>query len=331
MNRKTTATTATRIATPTAPSPGPPAAPAPAQHAHPDDLSWLIRCAELGSLSAAARERGCAVSQATRAIDRLEAGYGLRLLRRSTHGLSLTPEGSHAVAHGRELLARYAELSQAVGAGRHEVAGVVRVAVSAAIADEWLVPALPALLARHPALRLELVSDDRLADLVTDGIDLALRTAVGNSSAVVARPLGSFRRALYAAPDYLARCGTPLHPDELQRHVVVTHTGGGPVNRWRFRVDGRLQTIAVGHGPAANSTWLVQQMLRQGLGIGLLSMPLAAAAVARHELVEVLARYRDPARLTLHAVMLPERQRLPRIKAVVDHLLQASAVGWQAA
>lgn len=289
--------------------------------AHPDDIACLVRCVELGSLSAAARQRDCAVSQITRAIDRLEAAWGVRLLRRSTHGLSLTAEGARAVAHGRELLGRLDELHQLVSGQPQAVAGPVRIVLSAAIAQAWLLPALPALHAAHPALRVELVTDDRLTDLATEGADIALRTALGRQGAVIARPLARFSRALYAAPAYLAAHGTPAHPHELQRHATLTHTGLGQFNRWRFRVDGQTVEHSVGRsGPAANSTWLIQQMVQAGLGIGQLSMPLASSAVAAGTLVEVLADYRDPTRHTLHAVVLPERERTPRIAAVLDFL-----------
>ncbi|HJV68958.1 LysR family transcriptional regulator [Ideonella sp.] len=299
-------------------------------HAHPDDIGWLIRSIELGSMSAAAQERNTAVSQVTRAIDRLEAGYGVRLLRRSTHGLSLTPEGAAVVAHGRDVLARLAELSHIVAGGRKAVAGPVRVAASAAIADELVVPALPMLQARHPALHVELIAEDRIADLPTEGIDVALRTAVGPSESVVARRLGEFRRALYASPAYLAARGAPATPEDLPRHTVITHTGLGQFNRWRFRVEGKLIDTLVSGGPAANSTWLIQRMIRAGMGIGLVSMPLAARMVDAGELVEVLAPYRDTTRHTIYAVVLPERQRTPRIRAVVDFLASITPARWTA-
>ncbi len=300
-------------------------------HPHPDDIAWLIRSVELGSMSAASKERNVAVSQATRAIDRLEAGYGVRLLRRSTHGLSLTAEGAAIVAHGRDVLARLADLGEIVCGGRRSIAGPVRIAVSAAIADELLVPLLPALQVRHPDLRVELVAEDRLSDLPTEGIDVALRTAVGASEAVVARRLGGFGRALYAAPAYLRVRGEPQSPDELQRHVAVTHTGLGQFNRWRFRVDGRIQERVVGGGPAANSTWLVHRMVAAGLGIGMVSTPIAARMVDGGELVEVLRRFRDPARMSIYAVVLPERERTPRIKAVVEFLDEMARQRWAVA
>ena len=296
----------------------------------PSDIRWLIRCIELGSMSAAASERNVAVSQASRAIDRLEAVFGAKLLRRSTHGLSLTAEGLTVVASGREILARLSDLNTLV-TGRHaHVAGPVRIAVSASIADELLVPALPQLRAEFPHLRVSLIAEDRVSDLPTEGVDIGLRTAVGPSDSVIARRLGEFQRALYASPSYVAQHGTPETPADLQRHLTVTHTGLGQFNHWRFCLHGKISETIVSGGHAANSTWLIQQMLREGLGIGMLTMPLAARMVATHELIEVLGQFRDPTKHAIFAVVLPERQRTPRIRAVVDFLARVTASSWVA-
>ena len=246
----------------------------------PDDLRWLLRSVALGSMSAAARERDTAVSQASRAID------------------------------------------------RRGVSGTVRLAVSAGIAQALLLPVLPALLARHPGLQLALVADDRVADLPTEGIDLAMRSTVGGSEQLSARPLGRFQRGLYASPAYLQARGSPQHPDELPRHTLLTHTGLGQFNRWRLRVQGRVLDLPVGGGLSASSSSLMQQMAEAGLGIALLSRPVAVPAVARSALIELLARHRDPRWLTMYAVALPGPHNAVRIRAVGDFLAEVAASHW---
>ncbi|KDB54096.1 hypothetical protein X805_03190 [Sphaerotilus natans subsp. natans DSM 6575] len=120
----------------TRPDAFPPEAPA---HAAPADLALFVHVAELGSFSAVAR-----------AVDRLEALYRVRLLRRSTHGLSLTPEGGTLLQHARQVLAALGDLADELSARRERASGVVRLAVSPALAQCFVVPALPALAARHP-------------------------------------------------------------------------------------------------------------------------------------------------------------------------------------
>ena len=294
----------------------------------PADLRWLVRSMDLGSFSAAARERDVAVSVVTRGVDRLEAGYGVALLRRSTHGLSATPEGLDLAQEAREMLARMEDLSATLSGQQGRVAGTVRLASSPEICEELVMPHLARLRARHPALRIELLAEDRVADLVTDGIDVALRSTVGHSEAVVARELGSFERRLYAAPDYLRQHGEPESPHDLHRHQTVTHTAQGPTVTWSFRRSGRALEVTVRSPLAANSSALVHRALVGGAGIGMLSQPLAAADVARGRLVEVLAPFASGARHTMYAVSLPSRRSAARVRAAVEFLQKTARSEW---
>ena len=302
----------------------------PMRHFLPDpsDLRWLVRSLDLHSFSAAAREMDVAVSVVTRGVSRLEAGYGVTLLRRSTHGLSATPEGADLAQDARALLAQLEDISAALTRQKNRVAGTLRLASSQEICEELVVPRLAQLRARHPALRIELAAEDRVADLVTDGIDVALRTTVGNSEAVVARELGSFERRLYASPHYLSQHGAPADPHELQQHQTVTHTAQGPAVTWTFRKAGKPLDLTVRSQLAANTSALVHHALVAGAGIGMLSRPLAAADVARGHLVEVLAPYASTTAHTMFAVSLPSRRNAARVCAVIDFLQEAARQQW---
>lgn len=294
----------------------------------PVDLRWLVRSLELKSFSAAAREMDVAVSVVSRGVDRLEAGFGISLLRRSTHGLSATPEGAELVQGAREVLGRLDEMAASFGKRRHHVAGSVRLASSQEICEQLIVPQLAVLRERHPALRIELVADDRVVDLVTDGIDVALRTTLGNSEAVVARELGSFERRLYAAPDYLRRHGTPGEPADLLQHQTVTHTAQGPHVTWAFRQGGRKLEVTLTSQLAASSTALLHRALVAGAGIGMLSQPMAAADERAGQLVEVLKPFAPKKRYTMYAVSLPNRRNASRIQAVTAFLQEAARQSW---
>lgn len=295
----------------------------------PSDLRRLVRSLDLRSFSAAAREMNVAVSVVTRGVDRLEAGYGVSLLRRSTHGLSATPEGAELAQEARALLAQMEDISAALSKQRNRVAGALRLASSQEICEELVVPCLAQLRERYPALRIELVADDRVADLVTDGIDVALRTTVGSSESVVARELGSFERRLYASPAYLRQHGEPADPHELHQHQTVTHTGQGPAVTWTFRKTGRVVDVTVRSQLAANTSALVHHALVAGAGIGMLSRPLAAADVARGHLVEVLAPFASGTAYTMYAVSLPSRRNAARVRAVIGFLQEAARQQWR--
>ena len=132
---------------------------------HLDDLALFARIAALGSLSAAARERDIPVSQVTRALARLETACGARLMHRSTHGLSLTDEGDTLLARGQDMLNTAEVLGAELQLRQGQPSGWVRVGVSASVAEAVIAPSLPGLYALYPQLHIDIVVDDRLADM----------------------------------------------------------------------------------------------------------------------------------------------------------------------
>ena len=144
------------------------------------DAALFIRVAELGTLSAAARERNEPVSQVSRAIARMESALGVRLLHRSTHGLSLTDEGDTFLAHVRRMLDISAEMESELSGKLAAPGGLVRISISPILAHLVIVPSLPGLYERYPALQIDITADDRTTDLARDGIDIAIRAGVDN-------------------------------------------------------------------------------------------------------------------------------------------------------
>jgi DNA-binding transcriptional LysR family regulator len=161
-----------------------------------DDAALFLRIAELGNLSAAARERNWPPSQVSRALVRLEAQLGVRLVHRSTHGLSLTDEGDTLARHARQLLLTRDELAADLTGRLNGPSGWVRVGVSPALAESVVAPSLPGLYARHPDLHIDIAADDRMADMARDGIDIAVRTGAPHGENLVARQIGTFGRTL---------------------------------------------------------------------------------------------------------------------------------------
>lgn len=291
------------------------------------DVALFARIAELGSLSAAARERNVPVSQVTRALARLEAACGLRLLNRSTHGLSLTDEGDTFLAHGQRLLDTTAELASELSGKISGPSGWVRVSVSPLLAQMVIAPSLPGLYERHPQLHVDINADDRIADMAREGIDIAIRTGTPSSDTVVAREIGSYTRTLYASPAYLARFGTPRHPDDLRQHRLLANSVSPQLNRWPVaateeRRGGELQVQ--GHTRTDNSAVMLS-LVQHGVGIARLMDLLARPLVQSGALVPLLQDSMAGARVTIYAVMPRQRQRLPKIRACIDHWAQSLA------
>ena len=284
-----------------------------------DHLHLFARVAELGTLSAVARERDVPVSQVSRSLSRIEKACGARLIHRSTHGLSLTAEGESFLDYSRRVLGTLDELEGEFSTQVGEVSGLVRVAASTVVAQYQLVPSLVGLAQRHPKLRVELEVGDRIVDLARDGIDLAIRTPATLPDTVVARQLGLLGRALYASPAYVASAGLPRHPDDLARHRLITNSGVPALNQWPFQVNGEAVTIdAHGHW-RTNDTNMAAGMVLQGLGIGRLATLVGDALVRQQLLVPVLAPFVDPMPVPVYAVTASHRHRLPKIKACIDY------------
>ncbi len=283
-----------------------------------DDVALFTRIAELGTLSAAARERDVPVSQVTRALARLEAVCGVRLLHRSTHGLSLTDEGDTFLAYARRLLDTTAELGSELSGKLSGPSGWVRLSVSPVMAQMVIAPSLGGLYQRYPQLHLDIHADDRMTDMARDGIDIAIRTGSPNSETLVARQIGSFTRSLYAAPSYLAAFGTPRHPDELAQHRLIGNSASPVLNRWPL-AQGKEQVLQVQGHTRTDNTAVVMSLAQQGAGIARLMDLLAQPLVARGELVPLLPAHFDSTRVPIYAMMLQERHRLPKIRACIDY------------
>ncbi len=287
-----------------------------------DDVAVLVRVVELGTLSAAARERDAPVSQITRALARLEQTCGARLLHRTTHGLSLTAEGSAFLAHARQLLDTRAALQSELTGKSGGPAGWVRVSVSPIIAQAVIAPSLNGLYQRHPSLRIDIAADDRMADMARDGIDIAIRTGTPHSETLVAREIGRLTRALYAAPAYLARHGMPRDADELRRHHLIGNTANPALNRWRMGTGKQAQEFVVDPQTRTDNTAVVLALVQNGVGIARVTDLVAAPLVRSGALVPVLPALFATSPLPVYAVMLQERHRLPKIRACIDYWAQ---------
>ena len=284
-----------------------------------DEMALYARVAELGSLSAAARERDVPVSQVSRTLARLEKACGARLMHRSTHGLSLTEEGRTFLEYGRRALLAMEELEGEFAARSGEPSGLVRVAASTVVAQYQLVPSLAGLAQRHPKLQVELEVGDRLVDLTRERIDISIRTSSSLPDTVVARRIGNLGRALYAAPAYAQARGLPSGPEELAGHTLITNSALAMLNEWPFLVAGEARSFAARGQWRANDTNMAATMVLQGLGIGRLATLVGDPLVAQGLLVPVLGAFVDLRPVPVYAVTGGTRHRLPKIKACLDY------------
>jgi DNA-binding transcriptional LysR family regulator len=297
-----------------------------------EDAALFIRVAELGTLSAAANERNEPVSQVSRAIVRIEKSLGVRLLHRTTHGLSLTDEGDSFLTHARRMLDTAAELDAELSGRLSGPSGWVRVAVSPILAQMVIAPSLRLLYKKHPKLQIDIAADDRAVDLARDGIDVAIRAGVAVNENLVARKIGQHGRKLYASPHYLREFGVPKRIADLEKHRLIGNSASPSLNRWTFAATTTSATRGIsrkrevpteslsikGHTRADNTS-VVLALALEGVGIARLNELLVAPLVVSGQLVQVLAKCELETKNEVYAVMLPERHRLPKVRACIDH------------
>ena len=284
------------------------------------ELEMLILVAERGSLSAAARHLGISPSAVSKSMSRLEARLGVQLLQRSTRRLHLTPEGCQLFERGKRVLADLEELEACV-AVRSEPRGLVRINTSSSTGKMLLVPLVPQLLQCHPGLSLELSFTDQIVDLVEAGTDIAVRWGQLPPSDMVARLLGRPRQVILASPEYLARMGRPLHPDELGHHVRLGWSYQRAIPHWPFLVDGQRVAVDIGEVVRVNDGDVMRELALHGTGLARLSLYHAWADVLAGRLVPVLEEFNTGDLEPIHAVYLGKPDRLPpRTRAVLDFL-----------
>ena len=226
-------------------------------------MTCFARAVETGSFTAAGRDLGLGQPNVSRHVAALEEHLQTRLLHRSTRKLALTPEGERYYAEVRRILDAVQESESSFKENR-DPSGLLRVACPTALAHAFVLPHVPAFLARYPALQLDLQINDRYVNLVDEGADLAIRIGHLEDSALRARRIGMFERVFVASKDYLAKRGVPVTPDDLRGHDCVIYTLLSSGATWRFRdtdvpVSGRLRV---------NSPEAVRESVNAGLGIG---------------------------------------------------------------
>jgi len=255
----------------------------------------VMRVAEAGSFAGAARLLGVTPAAVARLVARFEDARGVRVFRRSTRTLSLTPDGERFLAAVRvpalALAAAASRLGAPVG-----VAGTVRVTAAVSHAPT-LLQALAPLQERHPALRVELSFDDHFADIGGGRWDLAVRIAPRIADAsILARRLAPLPFVTLAAPTYIAKHGVPRTPDDLARHRLVglRLPATGRIMPWLFRGPGGTRRLLPEFALSMDNSDALRAAAALGCGIVQVGSEGTAELVASGSLVTVLDDHAPP-------------------------------------
>ena len=291
-------------------------------------LQTFLDVAKSESLSAVAREEGVTPAMVGRRIDQLEADLGVKLFKRSTRKITLTPEGVSFHEDVRNILNELRAAEESLSVGARSATGRLILTAPTAFGRKHIAPHLPAFVAAHPNLSVTLALSERIVDLKNERVDLAIRIADLKNADLIAVRLARNHRVVVASPAYLKRHGRPATLADLARHnCLITATEGGLADSWTFREEGAKAAGAntavkvAGHLQCNDGEVLTRWAL-EGHGLAWRSAWEVSEEIDKGRLVEVLGKFAAPGN-DIYAVY-SDRKFLPaKVKLFIDFIKQA--------
>lgn len=288
---------------------------------HLQAIRLFVRVVETGSFTHAAQSLQVPAATASKWVRALETHLGVALLERTTRRVKVTAEGVAYYEHTRRLLSELDDVESTLGQARTRPRGMLRVDTGAAVATHILIPALPSFCTKYPDLKLRLSATDRMADLVVENIDCAIRVTADDPR-LVSRPIAMLRWATCASPAWLAQHGVPTHPNDLveRRQPVAGYFSAtsGRVRPLQFRRGSECVTLEDVHYSVQVSDSSSQLAIAVA-GMGLIHTLefMVRAAIRQGVLVPVLAEWRpDP--VPVYVAYPPSRRYSTKVRVFVD-------------
>jgi LysR family transcriptional regulator for bpeEF and oprC len=289
-----------------------------------DALKVFCCVVEAGAFSRAADRLGISTSSVTNQVASLESHFRVKLLNRTTRRMSLTDEGRQCYEHAVRLLGDVDELEGVLRQSNTTPSGLLRVDMPGIIGDLVVAPGLPLFLRSYPEITVRMTANDRLVDMVEEGIDVLVRIGHLPDTHLVAQTLATTRYVCCAAPSYLEQRGTPQSPDDLPAFDCLNfiYPKARRIRPWRFERDGQPASVALrGVFGTDHVETLVAAAVAGGGIIQVLSLSVQDR-IARGDLVPVLAEY-AAAGPDVAVLFQQQHLRAAKVKAFVDFLHQA--------
>ncbi len=271
-----------------------------------------------GSFSRAAIQLRMPKSRVSRQIAALEAEMGTALIYRTTRAFQLTEAGKTLFQRAVPLLGDLESVLQNVGESPTQTRGLVRMTVPEDVAVELMAGLIHEFQIAYPEVRVELIVENRVVDLVKEGVDLALRMGRNRDSALTTRKLGELRLQLYASPGLFARLSRPTKVEDLGRLPYLSFTGADVQPLQLRGPRGKVRVELTPH-MACNNFFVLKKMTAAGNGFALLPSYLVAQELARGDLVPLFADWWSEA-VQVSLVYPPQKTMPPRLRALIDFM-----------
>jgi len=287
-----------------------------------NDVAAFVRVVENTGFAKAARELGVPTSTVSRAVARLEETVGVRLLHRTTRNLSVTSEGHAFHQRVAPLVNSLRDATRTLETGGKEPEGLLRITAPNDLGSAFLSEEVVRFAERYPLLRVELILTNRKLNLVSEGIDVAVRAGRLEASSLVARKLGALQADLYASPSYAERHRLPTTLAELSRHHIVAF--GAHEGKITLQLEGPRgqESVELSCRIACDDYGFVRAAAIAGGGIGMIPRLITASDVATGRLVRVLPEFGLKG-APLHIIYPSARQVPTKVSVFRDFLAAA--------
>ncbi|WP_038911412.1 LysR family transcriptional regulator [Dickeya dadantii] len=296
------------------------------------DIAAFVAVVDSGNYTRASGSVGVSRSAIGKSITRLESQLGVRLLNRTTRQLSLTEEGRIMYERCKQILEDLEEVDATMALRREKPTGTLRLTAPLSLGQRHVLPVIDRFLKKWPELRADVVFSDRYVDLIEEGFDIAIRIGEPkDDSRILTRTIATQHMVTCASPEYLARRGVPVTPEELSKHDTVFFRNAEKRRNWRYMTPfGDF----IYDGPGRMDIDSSEAMLSSAIaGFGIIQLPdyLAFQALEKGELVAILTEFKiapEPVR-----IIYPSKRHLsPRIRGFVDLIVdewQNKDVPWR--
>jgi DNA-binding transcriptional LysR family regulator len=280
-------------------------------------MTIFAQVVDAKSFSTAAVRLGLSTSAVSKQVSRLEDHFGTRLLNRTTRRFSLTEAGATLYERCARILTEIQEAERELTGMAATPRGTLKVNVPVTFGQLHIAPAMAEFLTRYPEIRIDMLMNDRVVDLIEEGFDVAIRIARLPDSSLIARRLAPNHLVVCATPAYLTQHGVPKTPEELQQHNCLTYTYFPSHNVWRFQREQEEHRVSVTGNFQANNGEALRAAVLDGVGIALLPTFIVGRDLQTGVLQPVLSAF-SLSETAVYAVYPHNRHLLPKVQAFVE-------------
>lgn len=287
-----------------------------------DQLSAMrafVRVVQTGSFSATGREMNTSQTTISKKVAALEKKIGVKLLARSSRDHALTPAGAKYYQTCVDILG---ELDEAEAEARSEVAspqGTIRISAPVAFGRILLAPIMAEFFQRYPDIKVDLQLSDQHTDLISDGIDVAIRAKQLEDSTLIARHLFDNPMLVLAAPNYLQQHGEPKTPEDLKQHNCLVYSRMKDINVWSFTKQNQKHAVAVNGNFQSDNGDVLLEVALTGMGIVTLPIWMVEHHLKEGRLTQLMSDYTGQ-NLPFNAVYLQSRYTPLKVRCLIDYL-----------